>query len=101
METNGHQEIMTSINNQSPCRATPAIQSPEMETHAAILMPHQPENGSRDPAAIVPFLADMNHIIDADLDDDNDNWDGIDTDLDDNNDQDGIDNKKCGRYSLM
>ena len=64
-------------------------------------MPHQPENGSRDPATIVLFLADMNHIIDADLDDDNNNWDGIDTDLDDNNDQDGIDDKKCGRYSPL
>ena len=66
--------MMTSVENfiQSPCGPTPTpdTQSPETETHV-----HQPENGSGDPAALMPEMADLNHMIDADSDDSDGNND--------------------------
>ena len=67
-QTTGNRGTMTSVENSIIIQSD--MRSPKTETHV-----HQLENESRDPAALVPEMADMNHMIDADSDDGNNNSD--------------------------
>lgn len=76
---------MTSVENstQSPSGTTFAVQNPE--THAAMLHQSEPKNGNRDPATLVPGMADL---IDLDADPEEDVHDSAD----------GINDRKHGMY---